>query len=264
MSSPSDAAAPVPAVVTPEAVALGLEDATAGTRGIAAAIDLLLIVVGIGLVQIAGALLGVGLAQADWVGATISLVLVFLLLVGYPVVLETLWLGRTPGKAALGLRVVTVEGGPVAFRHAAIRGALGLLELRASLGAIALVASLLSRRGQRLGDHVAGTVVIRAGSRRRRVQPLHVTVPPGLEGYAATLDPTGGSPATYDAVRQFLQRREQLTATARQALAQRLADRVAADLGHPRDPRVGAEAFLRCVAARTQQREAPPGEAPSV
>lgn len=181
MSSPrADTAA---SVVTPEAVALGLEDATAGTRGVAAAIDLGIIGVAMAVVQIATILLGAGPAGADWVGATISLVLGFVLLVGYPVICETLWRGRTPGKAALGLRVVTVEGGPVAFRHAAVRAALGLLELRASLGAIALVASLLSRRGQRLGDHVAGTVVIRSGSRRRRAQPMTVMVPPGLQDY---------------------------------------------------------------------------------
>lgn len=259
MTSPPGAHSPV---VTPEAVALGFEDATAGTRGIAAAIDLMIIVAAIGLVQVGAALVGVGLGRLDWVGATVSLVLVFLLLVGYPVALETLWRGRTPGKAALGLRVVTVEGGAVAFRHAAIRGALGLLELRASLGAIALVTSLLSGRGQRLGDHVAGTVVIRAGSTRRRTQPMAVTVPAGLEAYARTIDPAGASAATYDAVRQFLQRREQLTPSARAALAEHLAERVAADLGHQRDAQVSAEAFLRCVAARVQQREAPPAETP--
>jgi uncharacterized RDD family membrane protein YckC len=260
MSSPR--ADPAASVVTPEAVALGLEDATAGTRGVAAAIDLGIIGVAMAVVQIATILLGAGPAGADWVGATISLVLGFVLLVGYPVICETLWRGRTPGKAALGLRVVTVEGGPVAFRHAAVRAALGLLELRASLGVIALVASLLSRRGQRLGDHVAGTVVIRSGSRRRRAQPMTVMVPPGLQDYAKALDPAGLPAPTYDAVRQFLQRREQLTATARAALAQRLADRVAADLGQHRDARVGPEAFLTCVAARAQQRQAPVEKAP--
>ena len=50
------------------------------------------------------------------------LILTLVLIVGYPVAMEALWNGRTLGKAAIGLRVVTVEGGPVRFRQAAIRG----------------------------------------------------------------------------------------------------------------------------------------------
>jgi uncharacterized RDD family membrane protein YckC len=250
-----------PAVVTPEAVALAHDDATAGTRGIAALIDLALVGVALLAVALAAMVTGNGAAAPGWAGLTAALVLGSLALFGYPVGFETLWRGRTPGKAALGLRVVTVEGGPVALRHAAIRAAVGLIELRASAGAIALLASLLSRRGQRLGDHVAGTVVVREGSRRRRTQPLSVTVPPDLAAYAQTIEPAGLPPADYDAVRRFLQRRGELTPQARAPLAERLADRVAADLGHRRDPSVAAERFLRCVAARVQERETPPAGA---
>lgn len=248
-----------PAVVTPEAVALAHDDATAGTRGVAAVLDFGLLGIALVVVQVAAGLAGAGLAVPDWLGVAAALVLAFVVVFGYPVAFETLWRGRTPGKAALGLRVVTVEGGPVALRHAAIRAAVGLIELRASVGAIALVASLLSRRGQRLGDHVAGTVVVREGSRRRRVQPLSVTVPPELAAYAQTIEPAGLPAEDYDAVRRFLQRRGELTPAARAALAERLADRVAADLGHRRDPSVAPEGFLRCVAARAQEREAGAG-----
>ena len=68
--------------------------------------------------------------------AVIALVMVLLVLVGYPVASETLWNGRTLGKAALGLRVVTVEGGPVRFRHSAIRGIVGAVRdlRRAGIG----------------------------------------------------------------------------------------------------------------------------------
>lgn len=244
-------------VVTPEAVPLGLADATAGTRGIAAAIDVAIIGVALIVVQVASLLVSAGLAVPGWLAVTVALLLGFVALFGYPAGLETLWRGRTPGKALLGLRVVTVEGGPIGFRHAAIRAVVGLIELRASLGAIALVASVLSRRGQRLGDHVAGTVVVREGSRRRRVQPLAVGVPPGLEGYAQTIDPAGAPAHTYDTVRRFLQRRDELAAGARAQLAAQIADRVAADLGHGRDARVDPEVFLWCVAARFQEREMP-------
>jgi uncharacterized RDD family membrane protein YckC len=107
--------------------------------------------------------------RPDWLGIALVLLLVFALQFGYPVGFETLWRGRTPGKAAMGLRVVTVEGAPVRFRHAATRAAIGLLELTGTAGAIAVIASLSSARGQRLGDLAAGTLVIR--ERRARGRP---------------------------------------------------------------------------------------------
>jgi uncharacterized RDD family membrane protein YckC len=72
----------------------------------------------------------------EWVAPPLSLVRTFLVWFGYPIAFETAWSGgsRTPGEAALGLRVVTVEGVPLHFRHAAIRAALRLVDLRAPLG----------------------------------------------------------------------------------------------------------------------------------
>ena len=64
---------------------------------------------------------------------------VFAVLLVYPVVCETIWNGRTPGKMAVGLRVVTVEGAPVRFRHAAIRSALGMVDFLVGAGSIAIL-----------------------------------------------------------------------------------------------------------------------------
>ena len=81
-------------------------------------------------------------------------------IVGYPVAFETLTRGRSLGKMALGLRVVREDGGPERFRQAFVRGLLGGGRDLADLRLVALVASLASAQGRRIGDYLAGTVVI--------------------------------------------------------------------------------------------------------
>ena len=101
---------------------------------------------------------------------------------GYPAAFETLWRGRTLGKAALGLRVVTIEGAPVRFRHAAIRSMLGLFDKYPASARIIGVVTILGRAQPASGrprgghDRVAGATggggavavaVPRAGGPRR-------------------------------------------------------------------------------------------------
>jgi len=98
-------------------------------------------------------------------GIGVLLLLLFAIQWVYFVVLEA-WKGRTPGKAALGLRVVSTTGRPIGFRAAALRNVLRAadalpLTYSAGLLSIAGLASMsTTRRFQRLGDLVAGTIVI--------------------------------------------------------------------------------------------------------
>ncbi|HTC70979.1 MAG TPA: RDD family protein, partial [Acidothermaceae bacterium] len=94
-------------------------------------------------------------ADADTAAAVVVCIVVFVF-VGYNVILETIWRGRTLGKAALGLRVVRDDGGPARFRHALVRGIMWPLE---GWGP-ALIVSILNGRGKRLGDLLAGTIVV--------------------------------------------------------------------------------------------------------
>ncbi len=105
-------------MVTPEAVALEFQTANVGSRILAYVIDMAVVVAGIFAGLFAVALLGqaTDLVVPDWVAITIVLVLLPSWWLGYFIAFETLWRGRTLGKAALGLRVVTTEGAPVRFR----------------------------------------------------------------------------------------------------------------------------------------------------
>lgn len=107
---------------------------------------------------------------------------VFIMVVGLPLFLyflvwESLWNGQTPGKAALKLRVVKLDGSRPAFSNFVIRWLLRIIDITISSGSIAVVTILLTGRGQRLGDLAARTTVI---SERPRVgfrQTLLIDLP---------------------------------------------------------------------------------------
>lgn len=241
-------------VVTPEAVPLELPLASVGSRFLAILVDWTIQVVALVLVLVAGGVAtSAGGVDDRGVIPALAYVAVFLAIFGYPVGFETLRRGRTPGKAALGLRVVTREGAPVRFRHAAIRAALGLVDFALSAGAAAVVSVMVSRDSQRLGDLVAGTVVVRERSGLKAPAPVDFSVPVGLETLAATIDPAGLSPSDYATVRSFLLRSPSLPQPARERIAADLAATVASRVRAPVPPDVTPERYLRTVAAVRQR-----------
>jgi uncharacterized RDD family membrane protein YckC len=245
-------------VVTPEAVPLDLETANIGSRFLALTIDWL--IQGTTLFALILAVTALAGATDLQVGAGIAAALFFLLsfsvLWGYPTLMETLWRGRSIGKAALGLRVVTIEGAPVRFRHAAIRATLGLVDFLLTSGAGAIIAVLLTRRSQRIGDLVAGTVVLRERTGLRAPVPVEFHVPPGLEDYARTLDVARLTADDYTTTRALLLRAPTLAAAIRYDLAVRVADPISRRVQPAPPAGVAPEAFLTCVAAVYQHRQA--------
>jgi uncharacterized RDD family membrane protein YckC len=244
-------------MVTPEAVALEFRTANLGSRILAYLIDMIVVVAGILAGAFAVTLLGEAsdVVVPDWVALTIVLVLIPGWWLGYFIAFETLWRGRTLGKAALGLRVVTREGAPVRFRHAAIRALLGLVDFFVLGGFFAVVFILFTRDNQRLGDLVAGTLVLRERSALAPPAPVVFGPPPGLEHYTSTLDVGGLGTEEYLAVRTFLLRAASLPPGPRSALALQLANPLAARLRPAPPPGVSPELYLHCVAAAYQQRQ---------
>lgn len=85
--------------------------------------------------------------------------------IGLPVFLyhllwEMSWNGRSPGKAAMGLRVVKLDGTQPSFSNYLIRWLLRIIDITATSGSLALVSILLNGKGQRVGDIAASTTVI--------------------------------------------------------------------------------------------------------
>ena len=244
-------------MVTPEAVALEFRTANLGSRILAYLVDMVVVVAAILVGLFAVALIGQAsdVVVPDWVALTVVLVLLPAWWLGYFIAFETLWRGRTLGKAALGLRVVTKEGAPIRFRHAAIRGLLGLVDFFVAGGFIAVVFILFTRDNQRLGDLVAGTLVLRERSALAAPAPVAFGPPSGLESYTSTLDVGGLGTEEYLAVRTFLLRAASLPPGPRSGLALQLANPLAARLRPPPPPGVSPELYLHCVAAAYQQRQ---------
>jgi uncharacterized RDD family membrane protein YckC len=242
-----------PALITPDAVGLDLEIATVGSRAVAFLFDLLLVGTALVLLLLAGAALPFGAWLPDWVGVAILFLLAFALLFGYPIAFETLRRGRTPGKAALGLRVVTVEGAPVAFRHASIRAVFAVIELYGLLGAPALVSALVTPRAQRLGDLTAGTMVMRERRATSDPRAERYDAPPGLERYVAQLDVSGLRASDYATIRETLRRAPDLPATARTEVTEGLARSLLGRVQPAPPGGVPAETFLCAMAAAVQR-----------
>jgi len=237
-------------IVTPQGVVLDLEAAGVGYRGLARALDTV-IQLGLG-----GALFGIFSLVAGTAGLVLQLVGGFLLIFGYPVISETFYRGRTIGKWAVGLRVVTLEAGPIGFREAFVRSIFQIIDILVSIGAVALVSAISSRRSQRLGDLAAGTFVIRDPKSVPHYPAVAFTPPMGTEQLVADLDVRKLRPDQERVIRSFLLRVSTLSQPARVHLGNRLAANVADVLGH--DPALFGlppEPYLVVVMAAHQARE---------
>ncbi|MEO8228037.1 MAG: stage II sporulation protein M [Gemmatimonadota bacterium] len=147
-------------VETPEHVVLDLEIAGVGSRALASLVDLAIILGAVLAVAITLRILaGTGL-RPGW-SAAVFVALVFLLFWGYFTLFEALREGQTPGKRRVGIRVLRDTGHPVTFAASAARNLLRIADFLPPpyLSGALLVA--LHPRGKRLGDMVAGTIVVR-------------------------------------------------------------------------------------------------------
>jgi uncharacterized RDD family membrane protein YckC len=243
-------------IITPEAVVLDVETAGVASRMLAGLLDLLIEVAFMLFVLM---LLALSRVVESGTGLrTASAILIAIVVMVYPVAWETLWRGRTPGKRALGLRAVTIEGAPIRFRHAVLRMMGGVVDrLLPPVGVTGSLMVLGTRRHQRIGDLLAGTVVIRDPDRTPLPQAVWFPVPQGLDQFAATIDPTALTDQQYTVIRSFLMRNREFSADARHAVATDLAARAAAQLHHDRVSAVHPEAYLLCVVARYQRRNFP-------
>jgi uncharacterized RDD family membrane protein YckC len=93
-------------------------------------------------------------------GNGLALLLLFALMWGYSVACEV-WLGgQTLGKRALGLRVVNADGTPVTWLPSVVRNLLRVVDALPGVYGVGLISTLIDPHARRLGDIVAGTMVI--------------------------------------------------------------------------------------------------------
>ncbi|MEW2811793.1 RDD family protein [Streptomyces massasporeus] len=240
-------------LVTGEAVALELRPARLPSRALAVLLDL---VAAMAVYVAVTIVLVTSTASLDEAAQTaLSIATFVLVLVGGPIAVETLSHGRSLGKLACGLRVVRDDGGPIRFRHALVRGLIGVIEILMTFGVVACIASFVSARGRRLGDVFAGTLVVRERipvTRTGFVPPP----PPWLAGRFSELDLSAVPDGLWLAVRQYLTRMQQLDPQVGWSMAERLASDLAERTGAPVPQGVPPAAYLAAVVQERQAREA--------
>ncbi len=153
-------------VETPEHVELRLELAGVGSRMAAAALDTIVVYLSLLLLIIVAS----KVVTDGWLGGTaggwfaaLTILVLFGLIWGYFAAFEALNGGRTPGKQALGIRVVMDTGRPVTGGAAVVRNLVRLLDCYFPLLPVlpALLLMFLNKSNKRLGDMAAGTIVVR-------------------------------------------------------------------------------------------------------
>jgi uncharacterized RDD family membrane protein YckC len=218
-------------IETPEHVRFRYHVAGPAKRALAYLVDMIARA-GILLVLFLLAAMG-GLAGADSIrGASVGLLLLvgFALEWGYYVFFEALWSGRTPGKRAFNLRVVTDGGHPLRFADSLLRNLLRAADFLPGAYAVGLVVMGRDPRFRRLGDLAAGTIVI-AEERHAVAGPLRLEPPPTpaeLRGLPQRVPLSGDE---LDAIELFLRRVPRLSPARADELAELVAPTFARRLG---------------------------------
>ena len=238
---------------TPEQTALEYPIAGLGSRFLALLADTAVQIVLAFFAVIIGTFIAAGLAKIwelgpQWVFAII-IVFAFLLNAGYFALFETVWNGQTPGKRFAQVRVIKDDGRPIGAYEAIVRNALRIVDVLPGMYGVGLISIFLSRQSKRLGDYVAGTVVV------------HEKTLEGVRPYVATtvdetLPPIDAAKVTLEEVQlieTFLNRRDNLEPAVRTTMASQITDRLAKKMEVQIDGWPRTERFLEAVLERCRQ-----------
>ncbi|MFY1824592.1 RDD family protein [Myxococcus fulvus] len=253
----STAPSPHLAVATPERVALSLPVAGIGYRCLAWLVDASLLfffwvvayfvftllvsdVLGVfqGLSSLGQTLLVVGVFATQWLYWTLG---------------EVFFHGQTPGKRALGIRVVRLDGSPVGLYESAVRNLCRAVDFLPGVYAVGCISLLLTPRHQRLGDVLAGTVLVR----EERIDLDKYTQPaPQATSGAAPSTTRALTPDEVELVLAFLTRAPGLAPELRRDLGARMVEKVGGLTDEGRDAVLASpesiEAHLRAL-VRTER-----------
>jgi uncharacterized RDD family membrane protein YckC len=211
---------------TPESVELEFVLAGLGNRTYALVIDYLIWSSTLILLLIAWLFL---LVRFEWLLAettrpwifAIQALILFSVYIGYFIVFETLWRGQTPGKRYVKIRVIREDGRNVGIQQSILRSLLRPIDDLFCLGFLLII---FTKQEKRLGDWVAGTILIQEG---QAVSKQKITISPAATDLATQLIKTGKvaalTPDQFATIRKYLYRYPGLAPTVKQSVSDRLA-----------------------------------------
>jgi uncharacterized RDD family membrane protein YckC len=239
---------------TPEQIALELPLAGIGSRFLGLAVDTLiqfvLYVIGIFLFAFVGTLAAAaGIARylrwipVSWVPA-IAIVFVFCVYWGYFAFFEIIWKGQTPGKRLAKIRVIHASGRPINVYEAIGRNLLRAIDGLPGMYGVGIVCMVLNSQNRRLGDYVAGSVVVH-DKRTGEVKPEWNTV---TEPAATNLQLALVASEELVLIETYLHRRVDMDLALRDQVAYKIASRITEKTGLQRDPNQSLDNFLEASA----------------
>ncbi len=247
-------------IETPEHVAFSYTIAGIGSRAAAALLDFIIVVsamlviwfafgVIVAMLRDVGLLGGVTATAGSWAIAIIY-VLGFALFWGYSVFFEALSDGQTPGKRILGLRVVQDGGYSISFAASAVRNFIRILDAQPGfLYVFGTMVAIFSRTTKRIGDHVAGTIVVHERTPDFAPVVAAPTPQPGAMPVPVTAVLTDDE---FDLLSRFLERRQALEPAKRAELTGQIAARFAGRL--PEDAPNDSARLVRLFRAEQEAR----------
>jgi len=234
---------------TPEQLSLELPLAGVGSRFVAIVADTVLqaalfIVIGLALVFLPAV---AGLRGFAQLGPVAVVLLIFVLYWGYYALFEIFWSGRTPGKRLAGIRVIKDSGRPINAYEAIARNVVRVIDFMPGGYAVGVIVMLLNSHSKRLGDFVAGTVVVH----EKQLADLRPTWASG-ERHAPHPGVTRVTAQELALVETYLQRRFDLDPLVRDERAEQIVRRISQTSGIERPPHQSLDEFLEDVARQVR------------
>src|SRR5438874_3273562 len=238
-------------IETPEQTLLEFGIAGIGSRFLALALDTLIqiligFIVGLGGTMALGALAAALPKSAVW-GAALLVIFFFLLYFGYFAFFEIIWNGQTPGKRKAGIRVIKDSGRPLTVAESIARNLLRIVDWLPGFYAIGIASALLTKENKRLGDLVAGSLVVREASFSDLKTVWH-TAPAPTGPVLAPLGAAKLTPEESALIDSLLMRRSQLDFDVRVRMADQIFQRLKPKLTLPADNTMSAEKILESLA----------------
>ena len=238
---------------TPEQIALELPLAGIGSRFLAIAIDTLLqtalyVIGGIVLAVLVPAGIVSFSGFPSTIGPALAIFFLFCVYWGYFAIFEALWKGQTPGKKLAGIRVIKESGRPITAFESIARNFLRAVDGLPGIYGVGLVCMMLNQQHRRLGDYVAGTIVVH----EKATQDVKPTWNMSKQEPPAAPEIAQISPDDLVLIETYLHRRWDFDADVRIRTAVQIAERIKAKTGIQSEPGQHVDDFLERIARQTR------------
>jgi len=238
-------------IETPEQTDLDFTVAGIGSRFLALAYDTLLqmlvaFVVGMSGAMAIGFLAAAAPSAAVW-GFAILILFFFFLYFGYFAMFEIIWNGQTPGKRRAGIRVIKDSGRPLTPAESIARNLMRIVDWLPAFYAVGMMSAILTKENKRLGDLIAGSLVVRESSFTDLKPAWHTAQAPS----GPALSPLGADRLSQDEctlIDSFLNRRADLTPDVRFRMADEIFRRLKPKLSLPPENTLSTEKILEALA----------------